>query len=64
MSSIEQEILSLEEAGRLLRLRKRTMYRLLKNGAIPGVKIGGQWRIRREDILRLFVRNQKSHPGG
>ncbi|NOZ74584.1 MAG: helix-turn-helix domain-containing protein [FCB group bacterium] len=49
-----KEILNLVEACRLLQIRKRTMYQLLKDRKIPGIKIGGQWRFRKQDIFSLF----------
>ncbi len=51
---MKKEILNLVEACDLLQIRKRTMYQLLKENKIPGVKIGGQWRFRRQDLLGLF----------
>ncbi|MFQ6614430.1 MAG: helix-turn-helix domain-containing protein [Fidelibacterota bacterium] len=53
-SSGTSEILNLEEACQLLQIRKRTMYQLLKERKIPGVKIGGQWRFRKQDLFNLF----------
>ena len=45
-----KEILSLEEISEYLGMHKCTLYRLLKEGKIPGKKIGGQWRFRRSTI--------------
>lgn len=38
------------EAAARLRLHKRTVYRLLEQGVIPGVKIGKLWRIAEQDL--------------
>jgi excisionase family DNA binding protein len=48
------EILSVEEVGNLLELSTSAVWRLLQQGEIPGAKIGGQWRVRRDDLDRHF----------
>jgi len=49
-----EEILSLEEASRYLRIKRRTLYALAGRGAVPAAKIGGQWRFRKSQLDRLF----------
>jgi len=44
------ELLTCEEAASHLRLHVRTVGRLLKQGTLPGVKVGRQWRLRRADL--------------
>ncbi len=46
----EHALLTPEEAARYLRVTERTVYRLLRCGDCPGVKIGRQWRIRKTDL--------------
>lgn len=48
------DILSVEEVGSLLDLSTSAIWRLLQQGDIPGAKIGGQWRVRRDDLDRHF----------
>lgn len=50
----EPELLKSKEASQMLRVPLSTLYRLTKQGAIKGVKIGKQWRYKREDITRCF----------
>jgi len=38
------ELMTVEEIAVYLRLTKRTIYRLLKKGTIPAVKVGNKWR--------------------
>ena len=42
-----RDTLTPEEAAAYLRVNAQTMYRLLRSGQLPGVKVGRQWRIRR-----------------
>lgn len=48
------EVLSVEEVGKRLALSTSAVWRLLQQGEIPGAKIGGQWRIRVDDLERAF----------
>lgn len=38
------EILSLDGASKFLKIGKKTLYNLVKEGTIPGRKIGREWR--------------------
>lgn len=49
MASIP-ETLTPEEAARYLRVNPQTLYRLLRSGRLPGVKVGRQWRIRKATL--------------
>ncbi|MCA9752526.1 MAG: helix-turn-helix domain-containing protein [bacterium] len=48
------EIMDIAEAATYLNIKKGTLYRLAKSGQIPGTKIGGQWRFKRERLDELF----------
>lgn len=38
------ELMTVEEVASYLRITRRTMYRLLKEGSIPALKVSHQWR--------------------
>lgn len=38
------EVLTLDQVAKLLRLHRSTVYRMVKRGEIPAVKIGRVWR--------------------
>ncbi len=44
------EILTLKEVAVYLKLAEKTAYRLAAEGKLPGFKVGGSWRFKREDI--------------
>ena len=50
------EILTIEEAADFLRLSKRSVYRLLKEGKIPAAKLMHKWRFEKEQ-LREWIRD-------
>lgn len=41
----KDELITPEEAARLLRVSTHTVYRALRKGKLPGGKVGNQWRI-------------------
>ena len=43
----------------ILGLSRSTTLRLLRNGTIPGKKIGRQWRILKSDLILFLKSNQK-----
>jgi excisionase family DNA binding protein len=44
------DLLSPKQLAEYLQLSQRTVYRLLDRGAIPAVKVGGQWRFRKTTV--------------
>ena len=51
-------LLTAEEVGAVLRLHPTTVKLLLRNGELPGRKIGGQWRTLRADLLAYLGAEQ------
>jgi two-component system cell cycle sensor histidine kinase/response regulator CckA len=47
---IEETFLTTEEVLEYLQVNLRTVYRLIKAGKIPAVRVGRQWRFRKTDI--------------
>lgn len=44
------QILTLKEVAAYLKLAEKTAYRLVSEGKLPGFKVGGSWRFKREDL--------------
>ena len=51
-------ILTLKEVAAYLKLAEKTAYRLASEGKLPGFKVGGSWRFKREDIL-IWIEEKK-----
>ncbi len=45
-----KEIMTPREAAEYLSVHVRTIYRLVKHGEIPGRKIGGSWRFKKNAL--------------
>ncbi|EGQ8188737.1 helix-turn-helix domain-containing protein [Vibrio cholerae] len=52
------QILTLKEVAAYLKLAEKTAYRLASEGKLPGFKVGGSWRFKRED-LEAWIEKQK-----
>jgi excisionase family DNA binding protein len=50
--SQQQEILNIEQLADLLTVPRSTVYKLVRDGRVPGHKVGRHWRFSREAILR------------
>lgn len=56
-----ENLMTLKEVAKLLRLSPQTLYKMLEQGEIPAVKIGSQWRFDREQ-LKSWLSNHSSEP--
>jgi len=54
-------IMDIKEISKYLKIKEQTIYRLAQQGKIPAIKIGGQWKIKREHIDLMFdvILNEK-----
>ena len=50
INTMTDEILTLKEVAAYLKLAEKTAYKLAAEGKLPGFKVGGSWRFKREDI--------------
>lgn len=51
------ELLTIKDVARLLKIKPDTLYRWVKRGQLPGVKIGKEWRIPRSDVEKFVGRS-------
>ncbi len=61
-TEVIEEILDADEVAKMLRVHPRTVMRLASQGQLPGFKVGGQWRFRREAIDE-YIRKQEQRYG-
>jgi len=60
--TMSDEILTLKEVADYLKLAEKTAYRLAAENKLPGFKVGGSWRFKKEDILQ-WIEEQKGSKG-
>jgi excisionase family DNA binding protein len=49
---VDEAFMTTEEVLQYLQVNLRTVYRMIKAGSIPAVRVGRQWRFRRSDLDR------------
>lgn len=52
--SVMEELLTMDEAAKILRVDYKTVYRLVRTGELPAGKVGRVYRIRRLDLEAYF----------
>ena len=50
------EILTLKEVQQILKIGKNKALMLVNSGELKAFKIGGTWRIAREDLIKFLMR--------
>ncbi len=50
-------LLTVTEVARLLRVSNMTVYRMLKGGVLPAVRVGRNYRIRNKDLSNFLIKN-------
>ena len=56
--AMSDEILTIQELAEYLKLNEKTAYRLAGEVKLPGFKVGGSWRFKREDIEAWIEENK------
>ena len=65
-SEEKSTLMTIEEVAEYLRFHPSTVYRLVRQRALPAVKVGKQWRISRElleEWLRANTIGESKNPG-
>ena len=53
------DIMTIQEVCEYLKLNNKTAYRLAAEGKIPGFKVGGSWRFRKQEIEK-WIKEQEN----
>jgi excisionase family DNA binding protein len=57
---MDKEILTIEEAAAYLQIGKRSIYKLVKDGKIPGKKVLNKWRFEKESLREWVSKGEKA----
>jgi excisionase family DNA binding protein len=49
------DVMTIDEAAAYLRVHPQTIRRRVKDGTLPGARIGRTWRVRRVDLDRFLA---------
>lgn len=58
---MNEEVMTLRELARYLKVDKKTIYRLVKEGKIPSFKVRGQWRFKKGLIDKWIEEKSSSN---
>ncbi len=61
MSKQTPDVMTLNEVAEYLRIPRSTVYKLVREGRIPGQKVGRQWRFRRA-VVEQWLGDEKQRP--
>jgi excisionase family DNA binding protein len=53
---VHDEILTVSQVSKLLKLHPRTIYKLVRNGMIPGRRVGKKWRFLASEIMKFLLK--------
>ena len=56
------QIMTLKEVAKYLGVHSMTVYRLLKERKLPGFKVGGQWRTKKEVLDEYLLKDIDKSP--
>jgi excisionase family DNA binding protein len=61
--SMEQpeEILTIDQTSKFLKVGKSTLYKMARNGKIPASKVGREWRFVKSNIIKWIKRNSNNN---
>ena len=49
-----RDIIGVNELSGYLNIKEQTIYKLIKDGKIPAIKFGGQWKVKSNHIDQMF----------
>lgn len=55
---LDKDVLTLQEASELLQVSSNTVRKLLKEGKLPGKKVGREWRFSKEALIEWLKSGQ------
>ena len=56
------QLLTVAQVAQRLQISEKSVYRLAQRGELPGLKVGGSWRFRADDI-ELWIDRQVERGG-
>ena len=59
---MDEDFLRIPEVAAILRIAERTAYTLARDGKLPAMKVGNQWRVARS-VLEEWARTGGEAPG-
>lgn len=58
---MKSDIMDIKQTSQYLGVRERTLYSLAKEGKIPAIKIGGQWRFKKDQLDAMWLSKKNKY---
>jgi len=58
---MKDEIMTIKDLSSYLKINEKTIYKLAKQGKLPGIKIGGMWRFKKDAIDNWMINAGKTN---
>ena len=62
MTEPKEEYYTPEQVAEILQLKPDSVTKALRRGAMPGYKVGGAWRINKEEFARYMKSQRNAYP--
>jgi len=53
-------LMTIEEVSKFLRVHRSTVYRLVRKGELPAIKVGDQWRFNKSQVDQWLTAMQRN----
>lgn len=63
LAGFGEPLLTVGEVAALMRVSNMTVYRLIKAGQLPAIRVGKNYRIRRQDVEQYLTDRSVNIPG-
>lgn len=57
---MEAQIMGLKETAQYLNIKEQTAYKLLQQNKLPALKIGGQWKVKKNILIKCLMKCYKA----
>lgn len=61
---VGERLLTVGEVAQTMRVSNMTIYRLIKSGQLPAIRVGKNYRIRESDMNRYLAERSVNPPNG
>lgn len=59
----EEQVLTVKQVAEYFQVTEKTIYKLSQSGDLPGFKVGGSWRFKKDDIDKWIENNMNKELG-
>lgn len=59
---LEKELFTVNQLAEMFEMHPKTIRRYIRNGVLKAVKIGGQWRVKKDDLKNFLDSNKDIFP--